>query len=104
MVSTVRLGEVQALVPLYDIAFRSRRYLRSASCQLGISIPCFCKLLLDRTEYFGRRAGRTKCSLVVGRTMVFNLVSETISRANSNHEQSPRLVACTIPLASDRQS
>src|SRR2546428_12798530 len=67
-------------------------------------MPYFSRLLRDNTEYFGRSAGRTNFSLVVGRTTVLNPAPATISRANSNQEHSPRLAACTIPWAPARQS
>jgi hypothetical protein len=89
---------------LYNTEFLSSKYLLSASFQSGISIPYLSKLLLESTEYFGRCASRTKCSLVVGRTVVVSPETPTISRENSNHEQLSRLVACTIPLALARQS
>ena len=62
----------------------SARYLCSASCQVGIEIPCFSKLSGDNTEYLGRSAGRTNLSLVVWLTAVSSPERATISRANLN--------------------
>src|ERR1700728_2705477 len=78
---------------------RSFKYRRNASFHSGISTPQSRKLAGDRTEYAGRGAGRDICWLLTGRTSVDRPASFTISCANSNHEQSPALVTCTIPLA-----
>ncbi len=50
------------------------------------------KLVAERTEYEGRGAGRAIFSLLTGLTSVAEFAPFKISRANSNHEQSPALV------------
>src|SRR5580700_1054274 len=96
-------SEVRTATGNYLAGFLSARYRSRASCHAGISIPYFSRLAGDNTEYFGRSAGRTNLSLVVGPTMLSRPARETICCANSNQEHAPRLVTFTIPLASEWQ-
>src|SRR5580698_7246387 len=96
-------SNVPRQMPLQD-ADRSFKYLCRASCQVGICTPQDFRLFADKTEYAGRGAGRGSCCVEIGSTSVVKPASLTIARANSNHEHSPALVACTIPVAFFRHS
>src|SRR5580698_5381633 len=96
-------GNVAGQLPLHDVD-RSFKYLCRASCHDGIFTSHDSRLFADKTEYAGRGAGRGICSVETGRISVVKPDSFTIARANSNHEQSPALVMCTMPLTRFRHN